>query len=65
MRRDQVLRFARGVAVETSGGPVELRVYEQLGRGIEPLHYAVDADRRTLFVTHGQLGWALNRIEEA
>ena len=41
-----------------------LHFYRHLGAGINPIHYAVDQQQRTLFVTHGQLGWALNKIVE-
>jgi hypothetical protein len=43
---------------------IDLTFYRHLGAGINPIHYAVDQQQRTLFVTHGQLGWALNKIVE-
>lgn len=64
LRRNQMLSFAGRGQVALAGGVQELDFYEQTGEGIEPIHYAVDQQNRTLFVTQGQLGWGLNRIEE-
>jgi len=63
LRRNQTLSFAGRGTVVAAGGPLEMRFYRQTGEGIEPIHYAVDGQQRTLFVTQGQLGWALNRID--
>ncbi|MCF7818667.1 MAG: hypothetical protein K9M54_12385 [Kiritimatiellales bacterium] len=64
LRRNQSLSFAGRGQVALAAGMQELNFYEQRGEGIEPIHYAVDGQRRTIFVTQGQLGWGLNRIEE-
>lgn len=63
LRRNQSLSFSGRGSVGLASGLQELNFYEQIGDGIEPIHYAVDEHRRTLFVTQGQLGWGLNRIE--
>lgn len=64
LRRNQSLSFSGRGQVALATGLEDMAFYEQLGEGIEPIHYAVDKHRRTLFVTQGQLGWGLNRIEE-
>lgn len=64
LRRNQSLAFSGSGQVALATGLEEMDFYEQLGEGIEPIHYAVDERQRTLFVTQGQLGWGLNRIEE-
>jgi len=63
LRRNQSLSFAGCGEVAFATGLRQMNFYEQLGEGIEPIHYAVDKRQRTLFVTQGQLGWGLNRIE--
>lgn len=65
LRRNQRIRFRRFGEVPTAKGPVPVRFYEQTGEGIQPIHYAVDEENRTLLVTQGLLGWGLNRIERA
>lgn len=65
LRRNQSLSFAGRGQVALATGIHDVDFYEQLGEGIEPIHYAVDGQRRTLFATQGQLGWGLNRIGEA
>jgi hypothetical protein len=62
LRRNQRIRFGGGGQVQTAAGTVPLKFYEQTGEGSPPIHYAVDEQQRTLFVTQGQLGWGLNRI---
>ncbi len=64
LRRNQSLSFSGSGQVALATGFQDMAFYEQLGEGIEPIHYAVDSHQRTLFVTQGQLGWGLNRIEE-
>lgn len=64
LRRNQTLSFSGRGPVALATGLQKLNFYEQLGEGIEPIHYAVDDQQRTLFITQGQLGWGLNRIEE-
>ena len=64
LRRNQSLSFSGSGQVALATGLQKLNFYEQLGEGIEPIHYAVDDQQRTLFITQGQLGWGLNRIEE-
>jgi hypothetical protein len=64
LRRNQTLSFAGRGPVALATGAQEMNFYEQTGEGIEPIHYAVDQQQRTLFITQGQLGWGLNRIEE-
>ncbi|MGE4490384.1 MAG: hypothetical protein AB7E95_12660, partial [Kiritimatiellales bacterium] len=64
LRRNQTLSFAGRGQVALAEGIQELNFYEQLGEGTAPIHYAVDQQQRTLFITQGQLGWGLNRIEE-
>lgn len=63
LRRNQSLSFAGRGQVALATGLQNMNFYEQLGEGTTPIHYAVDDQQRTLFVTQGQLGWALNRIE--
>lgn len=65
MRRNQILQYSKESVIQTAGGEVPVSFYRQIGEGIEPIHYTVDAQKRVLFVTQGQLGWALNRIEVA
>lgn len=62
LRRNQSLRFSGRATLDTAGGPLAVRFYEQLGEGVPPIHYAVDDRDRTLFVTQGQLGWGLAEI---
>ncbi|QHI69803.1 hypothetical protein [Tichowtungia aerotolerans] len=63
LRRNQVLQYSKESVIQTAGGNVPVSFYRQLGEGIEPIHYAVDEQKRPLFITQGQLGWGLNRIE--
>jgi hypothetical protein len=63
LRRNQTLKFVRAGEVLTAAGSIPVRFFRQIGTGVEPIHYAVDEQQRTLFATQGQLGWALNRIE--
>ncbi len=63
LRRNQTLQYARSTGIRTAAGLLPVHLYEQTGTGIQPIHYAVDEMQRILFVTQGQLGWALNRIE--
>jgi hypothetical protein len=62
LRCNQTLAFSGKGRAPAADGPLEVAFYRQLGVGIQPIHYAVDSRRRTLFATQGQLGWALNRI---
>jgi len=63
VRRSQKLAFARADEVMTASGKIPVHFFRQTGTGVEPIHYAVDEQQRTLFATQGQLGWGLNRIE--
>lgn len=65
LRRNQVLKFSATGQVKTVSGPLKVNFYQQTGAGFPPIHYAVDEQQRTLFVTQGQLAWGLNRIERA
>ena len=65
LRRKQELVFDGAGEVNCAAGAVPVRFYRQLGEGITPIHYAIDERQRTLWVTQGQLGWALNRIGES
>jgi hypothetical protein len=63
LRRNQRLCYCGSGTVQTASGVLPLRFYEQTGTGTTPVHYAVDEQQRALFITQGQLGWGLNRIE--
>ena len=64
LQNNHLLDYSGGKSCPVGNTDIDMRFYRHLGEGINPIHYAVDQQQRTLFVTHGQLGWALNRIEE-
>jgi hypothetical protein len=65
LRRNQVLSYSGTGQVKLASGPLKVNFYQQTGAGSPPIHYAVDEQQRTLFVTQGQQAWGLNRIERA
>ena len=63
LRSDQILRYTGPIVIPVAGGTAKLDCYAQIGWGIVPTHYLVDAEGRVQLITMSTVNWALSNLE--
>ena len=62
LRSDQILRYTGQIEIPVADGTAKLDSYVQIGSGIVPTHYLVDADGRVQLITMSAVNWALTDL---
>jgi hypothetical protein len=62
LRSDQTISHSGQIEIPVADGKAKLDSYVQIGRGIVPTHYLVDADGRVQLITMSAVNWALSEL---